>query len=307
MKEGNFKSALKGLLKDEVPKELLEYLPSGFQQIGDIIVIKLPEQVRMYADEIGDAALRHCKARAVCARGPVTGSLREPEIRVIAGEGTETTHTENGCLYRLDVAKVMFAKGNIKERGRLAGLAKPRESVIDMFAGIGYFSIPMAKACPDCRLTAIDMNPASIRYLEENCRLNKVANIKTVRDDCRLVALRMKDKADRIVMGYLPGTSAYLQAALEMLKPRGVIHFHDVFTEAELWDTPLELLRTAARAAGYRLVKTEHKRKVKQYAPRRWHVVIDASFEKLKNGASCLLDRSLRAGTPWTPFSGLSP
>lgn len=282
MKAGKFKASLKASLKDDIPEGLLGLLPSGFQQIGDIIIINMPEQLRLYAGLIGEAVLRGRKARAVCARGQITGSLREPDVRVIAGEGTETVHRENGCSYKMDVAKVMFAKGNVKERGRLASQVRPGEAVVDMFAGIGYFSVPIAKACPKCKITAIDMNPASIRYLKENCRLNKVSNITPVEDDCRLAALRLKNKADRILMGYLPGTSAYLQAAFMMLKPEGTIHFHDVFREDELWGKVIGMLELSAGMAGYRLAKVEHKRKVKQYAPRKWHVVIDAAFEKLK-------------------------
>ena len=57
---------------------------------------------------------------------------------------TETINKENGCLFKLDLAKVMWSKGNNNERLRIAKLVGDGETVIDMFAGIGYFSIHIA-------------------------------------------------------------------------------------------------------------------------------------------------------------------
>jgi tRNA wybutosine-synthesizing protein 2 len=276
-----FKQFLQEALKGKMPAAKLSLLPSGFQKIGDIILVSLDPRLEPHSNKIGDAVLKGMKAKTVCSKaGAITGELRKPSIKTIAGNGTETVHTENGCKYMLDVTKVMFAKGNVRERARLAKIVGPKEDIIDMFAGIGYFSIPIAKACPGCRITAMDVNPDSIHYLKENCRLNKVSNIEAVNEDCRKAALEHRDSADRVLMGYLPGTSGYLRSAFEMLKPRGVIHFHDVFGEDMLWENVLDMLGKTAKLAGYRMVEVAHNAKVKQYAPGKWHVVVDAVFEK---------------------------
>ena len=219
-------------------------------------------------------------ARTVCATGPVSGEMRLPEIKVLAGNGTETVHKENGVLYALDVKKVMFSKGNSRERHRIPGLVRPGETIVDMFAGIGYFTIPIAKACPKCRIFAIDTNPDSIHYLLENTRLNRVEkNISVIESDCRKVS--MKNIADRVIMGYLPGTEKFLPAAFRFLKDSGTIHYHNVYHESDIWDKPLEELECGAKKAGYRMLKISHRGKVKQFSPGKQHVVVDAEFSKV--------------------------
>ena len=244
-----------------------------FQRVGDIAILN-----SLVGKGEAGKLLETLGVKTVCVKeGPVSGELRVPKIRVLAGNGTETVHKENGCLYKLDVAKVMFSKGNVQERARPARLARPGEVVVDMFAGIGYFSVPLAKACPECRVYSIELNPDAVRYLKENVALNKLGNVGIVEGDCRDAVILQK--ADRVIMGYLPGTERFLEAAFGFLKERGVIHFHNTYRDRELWDRPLKDLEEAAGKAGFRLEKVTHKRKVKQYAPRVQHIVIDAEFK----------------------------
>ncbi len=256
----------------------------GFQKVGDIAIFQIPEgpkdegiiferMLRGKAEPI----MEKLGVKTICVKeGGIKGQKREPSVRKVCGNGTETVHKENGCKYMLDVTKVMFSKGNVNERSRPARLVKPDETVLDMFAGIGYFSIPMARACPSCRVISVDVNPVSISYLTNNCRLNRIQNIQPIVGDCRKMGL--EDMADRILMGYLPGTDRFLPAAFRALKGKGVIHFHDVYRDDELWDKPLKILEKEAEKAGYRLEKVLHKSVVKQYGPRKQHIVIDALF-----------------------------
>ncbi len=257
---------LKQFLKEDLG------IDASFQIVGDIIIISGPKSLEK---EDAERILEGSGTKTVCLKeGPISGKKREPKVTKVCGNGTETVHTENGCRYMLDVTKVMFSKGNVNERSRPARLVKPGETVLDMFAGIGYFSIPIARACPSCRVISIDVNPVSISYLTRNIRLNKLDNITAKVGDCRKMGL--EDMADRILMGYLPGTDRFLPAAFRALKDRGVIHFHDVYRDEELWDRPLKILEAEAKKAGYRLEKVLHKGMVKQYGPRKQHIVIDA-------------------------------
>lgn len=52
------------------------------------------------------------------------------------------TITENGIRQSFDLTKVMFSRGNITEKIRFGTLVKPGEIVLDMYAGIGYFTLP---------------------------------------------------------------------------------------------------------------------------------------------------------------------
>ena len=218
----------------------------GFQKVGDIAIFQIPrgEEGKIFGRMLKEKAgpiMKKLGVKTICVKeGGIRGQKREPSVRKVCGNGTETIHKENGCKYMLDVTKVMFSKGNVNERSRPARLVKPGEIVLDMFAGIGYFSIPMARACPSCRMISVDVNPVSISYLTNNCRLNRVRNIQSIVGDCR--DLGLENMSDRILMGYLPGTDRFLPAAFKALKDKGVIHFHDVYRDDELWDKPLKIL-----------------------------------------------------------------
>ncbi len=277
-----FKAELRKHLLGKIPDKKLCSLPSGFQRIGDIIILSIPKELEKYSGEIGGAVLKHFGVRTVCARtGGIGGEMRIPQVRVIAGDGSETVHKENGCLYKIDTVKLMFSKGNVKERGRVARLVESGETVIDMFAGIGYFSIPIARGCPGCRVISMELNSTAVRYLRENRKLNRAGNIRIVSGDCRKLSKLFQGRADRIIMGYLPGTHKFLPSAFEMLGKEGTVHYHDVFREAELWKRPLQILESYGKRAGYVIEKVLYRGKVKQFAPRMWHVVLDVKFRRV--------------------------
>jgi tRNA wybutosine-synthesizing protein 2 len=265
--------------------EQIELLPSGYQKIGDIVIVNLNLDLIAFEDEIGKIILKNIpNTRTVCSRtGEIIGVERLPQLEVIAGvNNTETIHKENGCLYSLDVSKTMFSQGNSKERGRLPELVKPDETIVDLFSGIGYFSLPIVRFAKPSKIYAIDINPVSILYLQKNIQLNKVdGKIESILGDCREVVKKLGKVADRVIMGYLPDTMKFLDSAFAVLKQKGgIIHYHDVFKEEELWDTPIEILTKSAEKNGYALDKILEKIIVKSYAPRVFHVVVDAKFRK---------------------------
>lgn len=273
------RDALAASLTD-IPTEHVQLLPSAYQRIGSVVILNLNPELRPYFPNIGKAAMAYAKASTVCARtGPIQGELREPQIEVIAGNGTVTVHKENEILYKLDVSKVMFSKGNLMERARIAKMVKKGETVVDMFAGIGYFSLPIAKTGLPSMVYAIEKNPVSMGFLRENIRLNGlVGKITPMFGDCRQIP--MGSVADRVVMGYLPDTWKYLESALSFLKPSGgTIHYHDIYHENELWDIPIDNLEKHAFRYGFRLHSITNKKIVKQYAPGRHHIVVDAKFK----------------------------
>jgi len=276
------------LLEKNLPSKFKNILPKGYQRIGDVIIVSLHPKLVKYEKKIGEIILKNIPgARVVCRKvGPIKGEKKLPQIKVVAGEkNTETIHKEDGCIYKLDVKKLMFAKGNIKERHRLQKEVKEGEVVVDLFAGIGYFSIGIAKFCRPKIIYAIDINPTAIKYLKENIKLNGVEGvIKPMLGDCRKVVKKLGKVADRVIMGFLPKTYRFLNAAFSVLKEEGgIIHYHDSFKEEELFEKPIEILKNAAEKNGYKLSKILYKGIVKSYAPRIYHVVIDAKFSRSKD------------------------
>lgn len=214
--------------------------------------------------------------RTVAVKGEVTGRYRKPQLKIIAGEHvTETTHREHGCIFKLDVGQVMFSVGNLYERGRIAKLVRPGETVVDLFAGVGQFSMPIAKHAEPRKVYAIEINPVAHRYLCENIRVNRVGHIvEPLLGDCEEVAPR--GSADRVIMGILHVTHKYLPLAIQVLKPEGgIIHYHESVPSKLRFQRAVE--RVLAAADGRR-VKILNKRLVKRYAPGVDHVVIDAKI-----------------------------
>jgi len=262
-------------LRDRFTLKELELLPSGFDRIGDVAIVSLPPQLLPRKVEIAQALLELKEVRTVALReGMISGRHRSPKIRVIAGEpSTETVHRESGCLFKLDVTRVMFSGGNLYERARLPKLVGRGEVVVDIFAGVGQFSIPIAKHAQPSKVHAIELNPVAYKYLCENIRINKLGHIlKPLLGDCAKVAQR--GVADRVVLGILHVTHQYLPLALEVLKPEGgIVHYHESVPSRLRFERPVKRI---LRAAVGREVEILGKRVVKRYAPGVDHVVVDA-------------------------------
>ncbi len=256
-------------------------IPGSFQVIGGISLLKFPRNARVSAKEklkISEALMKILpNVRTVCEVSGIVGELRKPKIRFLSGDRSfRTIHKEHGIFYAIDVSKAMFSKGNLFERQRLICQIKPGESIIDMFAGIGYFSLGLARFSKAGRVISIEKNPVSFRYLKKNIELNHINNIIPIKGDCRSISKQRAyvGIADRIIMGYLPRTYKFLPHAFRFAKPGCIIHYHDTFLASELWKKPQKILETAARKAGYK-IKILKKKKVKSFAPNVWHIVID--------------------------------
>ena len=111
--------------------------------------------------------------------GGIRGQFREPsQMHYVAGEKKSVVrHVENRVIFEFDIEKIMFSKGNIYERRYLPKLVQSRETIVDMFAGIGYFSLPIAiHANPTC-IYAIEINPVAYEFLVKNISLNHVEQL----------------------------------------------------------------------------------------------------------------------------------
>jgi len=274
----------KNILTEKIGSKVdnLDKLPSGFQKIGDIIILNLDESLLKYKKEIGEAVLELFKVRSVCNKfGEITGKFRKPQIEVIAGdENTVTTHVEYGCKYRFDVRKVMFAKGNVSERVRIAKQVKDGEIIVDMFAGLGYFTIPIGKMSKAEKIYSIELNPVSFEFFEENLKINHIHNVEAINGDNREVIDRLVDngiKADRVLMGYLPPPKEFLDWAFKIIKKNGILHYEDfvvVGKEQEDIDRVLDGVRVVGKKFGFN-VELLLAKKVKSYGPKIDHYVFD--------------------------------
>jgi len=271
----NLREALRGQLIDEELKQI-----RAFDIVGDIAVIKLPGQLSPKRHLIGQALMGvHKNLRTVlCQVGPVGGEFRTRQLEVVAGEPrTETTHRESGCAFKVDLSQVYFSPRLAHERFRIASLVKPGEEVTNLFAGVGCYSIIIARHSKAARVYSIDKNPVAFNYVRENVHLNKVGDrVLPILGDAReVIKKNLAGRADRVLMPLPELGREFFDVAMLALNPKGgMIHFYDFGEAPDIFGPSLEFARGAAIARG-RNVELLDKRIIRSYAPRCCHIVLD--------------------------------
>lgn len=268
---------IKEKISNFIPENLVDFLPKKWEKIGDVLVLKLKKELEPFAEIIAKtyAEVLNCKS-VLQEIGGIKGIYREPQVRLIYGsKNTETLHVENGIKYSLDPSKLMFSSGNMSERIRMSKLNCRDEVVVDMFAGVGYFSLPIAVYCSPRMVYAIEKNPLAFRYLCKNITLNRVNDrVEPILGDNRCVT--PKGVANRVIMGYLNKTYEFLPIALESLKSKGIIHFHCLCPRDKFPDYVMDKIRRYLSEKEFEVV---YKKVVKSYAPGIDHVVLDIKVE----------------------------
>lgn len=268
-------------ISGQIDPHLICYLPIKWEKIGDVLILVLSKKFEKYKSIIGEtyAEVLNCKT-VLNNLGEIYGVFRTPKVEIIYGsENTETIHKENKIRYKLDVAKIMFSSGNMNERIRMATISNVNEIVIDMFAGIGYFTLPLAVYSNPKKIFSCEINPISFSYLCENIVLNDVTktvipllgnNIKTAPENI----------ADRIIMGYLKNTKKFFEKAINCLKNGvGNIHYHETCPDKSIPNNILKNVKKIVEKK-YRKVSLLDYKIIKSYAPGISHIVLDLKIDE---------------------------
>jgi tRNA (guanine37-N1)-methyltransferase len=255
------------------PEDVLGFRPS-YEVVGDIAIVE-PER----AEAVADVLLSICKpVRAVIAPvSDVEGEFRTRRFRHVAGERrTVTLHREHGLRYRVDLENAYFTPRLGTERLRIARLVRPGDHILDMFAGVGPFSLLLAKR--GARVIAIDKNPAAVFLLRENARLNKVKEIEILEGDAAALALRYEKTADHVIMNLPQTASQFLVPAMRAARPGGIVHYYAIAPEEDLYKDEALIKKTADDLGTS--AEILYRGVVRSYAPRRYNVVMDILIRK---------------------------
>ncbi|MCL4452367.1 MAG: class I SAM-dependent methyltransferase family protein [Candidatus Thermoplasmatota archaeon] len=203
--------------------------------------------------------------------GGISGVLRIPSLELLFGNGGPVTHLENGIRYTFDPSKVMFSPGNVGIRASMKHLDVRGKIIYDMFAGIGYFSLPLAKYGQPRHVYAVEINPSSYEFLLLNLQRNRVKNIFTTYNaDCSSITL--PEKADIIVMGHFASPS-YIESAYHNAKIGGTIMMHHLVSSENLGDPAGEIEKKFQDLGIKHEISAS--RVVKSYSPHHWHMVTE--------------------------------
>jgi tRNA (guanine37-N1)-methyltransferase len=265
--------------KKPVPEDLLGFNPA-YEIVGDIALLEDPELDTQKASRIADALLR-TQPNIKTVLKPLThviGEFRVREFEVVAGEQrTETIHREYGCRYKVDLARAYFTPRLSTERSRILSRIKDGDTVVDMFAGVGPYSILIAKSKKPSKVLAIDKNPDAVRYLRENIILNSAENIEAIEGDAREEAKKFAGTADHVIMNLPHSAFEFLDSAVLLIKSGGIIHYYGITPEDDLFESSIELIREAAEKSG-RKIEVLEKRVVRSYAPHQYNICIEVKI-----------------------------
>ncbi len=264
--------------------EDLDELITSFDTVGDIALLDIPESLESREKLIAQTVMRlnsHIKVVAK-KKSAMKGEYRVRELEVIAGQKrTETIYKESGCLFKLDLAKVFFSPRLSFERLRVAKMVKPNKNALVLFAGVGPFAIVIAKKQPSAKVAGVELNPAAIKYFNENIALNKMeGRVRAVEGDVdKIVPKKFADWADYIHMPAPHTATEFLDSALRAARKGCIITFYgfertDGKTEPYVMGAEGRILVSPVRARvqeackrNKRKCKIIFEREVRTYAP----------------------------------------
>jgi tRNA (guanine37-N1)-methyltransferase len=239
------KRCLKKTLSEILPQDDLPHISNSYDIVGEIAIIRLTASSKKHSQAIAKAIMSiHKNVKTVLAQtGPVNGDFRLRKLGHVAGEKkTTTVHKESGCLFAVDVENCFFSPRLFYERMRIAELVKDGEVVVNMFAGVGCFSIIIARHSNVKKIYSIDINPVAVQFMQENVRVNRVYGkvIPILGDAKDVIEKRLQHVADRVFMPLPEKSLEYLPYAMLALKETGGwIHYYD-FEHARKNEDPLE-------------------------------------------------------------------
>jgi len=230
-REETFEKKLADFLSDEMMERI-----RTFDSIGDIAIMEFDEALEPFAKRIAEAFLdTHAHYRTVLSKNSaISGEFRTREYVHLAGrKSTITRHKEYGMTFEMDLKKMFFTPRLANERQRISGQVTLDERIIDMFCGIGPFSIAISKNAKPKIIYAIDVNKDAISYLEKNIDINKASGIIPICGDAK-EEIKHLPHADRIIMNLPKTAHEFLHSALRNIEVGGMIHFYSIVRDEEL-------------------------------------------------------------------------
>jgi len=278
------KETLTHTLKRQLPPKLHPNIPHSFDITGDIAVLEIPPELAPYKTIIGQAILEtHKNIKSVHAKaGAINGIYRIRDLTHLAGENrTHTLYNEYGCQYHIDLAKAYFSPRLSQEHHRIATLVHADETVVDLFAGVGPFAIPIGKLCPQAKVYAADINPNAVNLLKNNIQLNKVEShvYPLLGDAGELANGILQGVADRVIMN-LPETAInFIDAACKTLKPTGgIMHFYGFVRKPDTIDDLKTHLTRIVEQQGRTVITFQRVKCVRETAPYEQQIVLDVQI-----------------------------
>ncbi|MFX1337107.1 MAG: class I SAM-dependent methyltransferase family protein [Promethearchaeota archaeon] len=293
---------LKEALEKKIPHKFLNLIPHSYDIVGKIVILEF-DNIEGLEDH-GFNTIKVEVAKVITEinknvtsvfekKSDIKGIYRIRELNLLYGENkTETIYRENKCIFKLDVNQTFFTPRLVYERNRIAtSKIKKNEVIIDLFAGVGPFSIQIAKN-HQVKLHAFDINPIAYNYLKENIRLNKLKgsitphniDIKSLLDPSIIIGSMLKNKADRIIMNLPEKSLGFMDIACFLMKNSGgILHNYQFCEKPNSIEKAKDKLKYSLEKLNWYIQEIITSKIVKSYSPKSELIVLDAKIKSLNN------------------------
>ena len=138
---------LKGLEEEKIV-ELIGDLPNRWEKFDDIALIpnssfRKEHWKPIISYEFWIKICQSLNVERLARSGEIIGEKRESTVEMLVGEDDWVIRKESGIKYGYHIKQCMFSSGNINERRRMGEVVSENEVVVDLFCGIGYYTIPI--------------------------------------------------------------------------------------------------------------------------------------------------------------------
>ncbi|MHA1912552.1 MAG: class I SAM-dependent methyltransferase [Candidatus Kariarchaeaceae archaeon] len=202
-----------------------------FEVIGSIVVLQrkddeTTDQLLIRANELLN--LKNVKT-AVVQSSKVEGVERRRSLEILAGKETlSTTHKAFGLSFSLNLGEVFYSTKLSFEHYRISKIITSKERILNLFCGVGGFTIFSAKAEPSVKVDSIDINPEAIKWAEINSEKNGVADQCSFYEGDALTIpseIFTTETFDRIILPLPLLADQALSITLPLLKKEGWLHY----------------------------------------------------------------------------------
>ena len=274
-------------LENEKIDDLLDDIPKRWEKFDDIALIpnssfRKEQWGSIINDEFWTKVCQSLNIERLARSGEIVGEKRESTVEMLVGNNDWVIRKENGIKYGYHITQCMFSSGNINERRRMGEIVTENEIVVDLFCGIGYYTLPILMKDNVKHVYSCEWNINAIKALKFNLDNNNVKIKCTILEgDNRITTNGLKNIADRVLLGLLPTAEESYNVALKCLKEEGgVLHIHGLAPSGNhqvfLSETTEKLLKINLN---YKIINCKIN-KIKSYAPHWDHLVLDIEIGK---------------------------
>jgi tRNA (guanine37-N1)-methyltransferase len=224
----------------------------------------------------------HPNIKTVVAKvSAISGKYRTRKFKYITGKKTYIAeYKENNCIFKFDIRKSFFSNRLSYERSRIIKNVNDNDNVMVMFAGVGPFSIEIAKAHPSSKVVSIELNKYAFNDMIKNIKINKVKNVIPVFGDVKKVSKNYKDFANKIIMPLPKDSINFLDDAFIVAKNNAIITLYTFGPKETVLDNTKKIIEHHAKRNNY-VVEFIFDRIVKPYSRFENEIVID--YKIIKN------------------------